>query len=321
MAKKSFILNDEREENSYGFYVPNNKVLLKRFQKNAVLLYMHKRGEVHGRWENVRIEGSLLLADPVFDMDIPRYAEIAGQVERGFLNGASLYLNFNRDTKFVEVDGRVELHGSEAFEASIVDIPSNAESLKLFAEGKELGEEEIKSIMLSAQPSDTLKSKIKIEKQMSNFKLGAKAIAAFALAGIAPGDTEDSITTAVSELGAALQAEKTAHGLERTKREELQQKIKDQEAVQLNALLDQAVTDGQILADQKETFSALGYDGAKKIIDGLPKKVSLGAQVGNKGGSAGTVDPKTLDEFQKLSVEAQLEFKNSNPDGYRKLFA
>ncbi|WP_164126105.1 peptidase [Sphingobacterium luzhongxinii] len=322
MAKKSFILNDEREKNSYGFYVPNNKILLARLKKNGVMLYMHKRGEVCGRWENLRIEGPLLLGDPVFDVAIERYAEIAGQVERGFLNGASLYLNFNSETKFVEVDGRLELHNSEAFEGSIVDIPSNSGSLKLFAEGKELGDDEIKSIMLSASnPIDTLKSKIKIEKQMSNLKLNAKAMTAFALAGITPGDTEDSVSLAIAEMGAALTAEKTAHGLEKAERERLEGIIKTQQSAALSALLDQAVTDGQILGDQKETFAALGFDGAKKIIEGLPKKVTLGGQVGNTGGGAGAADPKTKEEFFKLSTAEQLAFKNSNEASYKALFA
>jgi len=319
MAKKSFILNDENEKNSHGFYVPNNKILLTRLKKNGVMLYMHKRGEVCGRWENIRIEGSLLLADPVFDVDIPRYAEIAGQVERGFLNGASLYLNFNSDTKFVENGDRLELHNTEAFEGSIVDIPSNSGSLKLFAEGKELGDADIKSIMLSASPVDNLLSKIKIENQMSNLKLSTKAVTAFALAGITPGDTEDSVSLAISEMGAALQAEKTAHGIEKAERERLSIKIKEQESAALSALLDQAITEGQILGDNKDTFAALGFDGAKKIIDGLPKKVVLGAQVTNAKVSA--ADPKSIDDFEKLSDEAKLAFKDGNPDGFKKLFA
>lgn len=322
MAKKSFILNDEREKNSYGFYVPNNKILLTRFKKNGVMLYMHKRGEVCGRWENIRIEDHLLLADPVFDVAIERYAEIAGQVERGFLNGASLYLNFNSETKFVEVDGRLELHDSEAFEGSIVDIPSNSGSLKLFAEGKELADEEIKSIMLSASPLATLNPKIKIKKQMSNLKLSAKAITALALAGVTAGDTEESISQAIQEMGAALSAEITSHGIEKAERERLQGIIKAQESVQLNALLAQAVTDGQILGDQKETFAALGFDGAKKIIEGLPKKVTLAGQLSNTGGGAGgNTDPKTKEEFFALSTEQQVAFKNSNESAYKALFA
>ena len=46
-----------------------------------------------GRWENIRIEGGKILADPVFDMEDKREnggAEIASQVERDFIRMASI---------------------------------------------------------------------------------------------------------------------------------------------------------------------------------------------------------------------------------------
>ena len=327
MSKKSFVLNDETQVNSYGFRVPNALIDLDRFKENAVLLYMHKRGEVHGRWENIRIEGSLLLADPVFDEADPDSAKIAGKVKRGFLKGASLYLNFTSNTTFFEAPDKVlELHNSEAFEGSVVDIPSNKRSVKLFADGKELSENEIKGIMLSAgngPTPDKLKKEDKNQKTevMEKFKLTAQAIAVLVGAGLAAGDTEAEVNDAIIKLGAALTAEKTAHNLEKNQRESLQKEINDSKAAALTAMVDQAVTDGKILATAKDSFIALGHDAAKAIIDNLPGKVQLGAQVNNQSGGASPTDPKTLDEFEKLSNEAKLAFKNNNPTGYAALFA
>ncbi|WP_410221931.1 peptidase [Pedobacter sp.] len=325
MSKKSFVLNDETQVNSYGFRVPNALIDLDRFKENAVLLYMHKRGEVHGRWENIRIEGSLLLADPVFDEADPDSAKIAGKVKRGFLKGASIYLNFTNNTTFFEAPDKVlELHNSEAFEASVVDIPSNKKSVKLFADGKELNEKEIKGIMLSA-PSIHNKSETEDKNQktevMEKFKLTAPAIAVLVGAGLAAGETESEVNDAIIKLGAALTAEKTAHNLEKNQREALQKEINDSKAAALTALVDQAVTDGKILATAKESFIALGHDAAKAIIDNLPGKVQLGSQVNNQAGGANPTDPKTLDEFEKLTNEAKLAFKNNNPTGYTALFA
>lgn len=318
MAKTSFILNDETQVNSNGYRVPNNQIDLTRFQANAVLLYMHRRGEVHGRWENIRIEGSLLLADPVFDMDDPESAKIAGKVERGFLKGASLYLAFTSNTRFVEgADNTPELHGVQAFEGSVVDIPSNAESLKLFAEDKELSSEEIKGIMLSAKPAKPEQTQ-KID--MSKVTLSAAAVLAFAGVGLAACETETDVSAGIERLGAALAAEKQAHLLEKTAREALQKTVNEEKAAALSAFLDQAITDGKINATQKDTFAALGFDSAKSIIDGLPAKTSLSNSVKNTGLGL-SVEPKTMDEFEKLSMEEKLSFKNGNPNGYAKLFA
>jgi hypothetical protein len=325
MSKKSFVLNDETVINSRGFRVPNAKINLERFKKNAVLLYMHKRGEVHGRWENIRIEGTKLLADAVFDMDDPESAKIAGKVERGFLNGASLYLHFVNDTKFEEgADGNLELHNSEAWEGSIVDVPSNEDSIKLFADNKELNDEDVKGFMLAATPNhpdkQTTEDKSKTSK-MEKFKLSAAAIVALAGIGLSANEgNEAEVNGLIEKMGAALSAEKTAHNLEKGQREKLENQIKEEKAVALSAMVDQAVTDGKILATAKDGFVALGFDSAKLIIDGLPGKTVLGNQI-NNAGAALSAEPKTMDEFEKLSTEDKLTFKNGNPTGYAALFA
>lgn len=322
MAKTSFILNDETKVNSNGYRVPNNQIDLVRFEANAVLLYMHKRGEVHGRWENLRIEGPLLLADPVFDVDDPESKKIAGKVERGFLKGASLYLAFTPNTRFVEAaDGTPELHGVEAFEGSIVDIPSNSESLKLFAGEKELSSEEIKGIMLSASSNpETPASKTKTKIEMEKIKLSAAALMVLAGVGLSAAETESEVNNVIEKLGAALAAEKTAHNLEKSAREDLQKKMDAANAVALGAFLDQAVKDGKIAATQKDTFAALGFESAKSIIDGLPGKTNIAGSISNSGAGL-SAEPKNLDEFEKLSDGDKLAFKNSNPVGYAKLFA
>src|SRR5690606_40670078 len=94
----------------YGYRLLNRDIALERFEDNPVLLFMRRRGEVIGRWVNIRIEGSKLLADPEFDMGHPKGAEIAGQVERGFLKGASIWVAPADDVKLVEAaDGVLEL--------------------------------------------------------------------------------------------------------------------------------------------------------------------------------------------------------------------
>ena len=61
------------------------------FENNPVMLLNHDDWELPiGRWENIRIEGTLILADAVFDEDDERAADVMGKVDRGFLRAASI---------------------------------------------------------------------------------------------------------------------------------------------------------------------------------------------------------------------------------------
>ncbi|WP_313411053.1 HK97 family phage prohead protease [Sphingobacterium multivorum] len=316
---KTFVLNDEKQTNSYGFRIMNSGINLDRFKSNPVMLSNHwnNTDNVIGRWENVRIEGSQLLADAVFDENDEDAKKIASKVEGGFLRGCSMGIRFSYEYMEEKPDGTYWLMQSELFEVSIVAVPSNANAVKLYSITGELIDDE--QITLSLQ---SIKHSINENSNstMSKLLLSAVTVATLMGFGLKDAESPSDVDNAVAKLKAELDSEKNAHGLEKTAREALESKIKDQETAQLNALLDQAVIDGQILGDQKSNFAALGFDGAKKIISGLPKKVNLSGNVTNHGSSDG-VEPKTRDEFEKMSFEAKLAFKDSNPEGYKKLFA
>ena len=318
---KPFILSDSSIPNHHGFYVDHSTLDLSRFKGNPILLYMHRRGDVHGRWKDISFEGPQLLATPEFDVEDIDSNKISGKVERGFLNGASLYLNITDRTEFIQDEsGKVWMKNAEVWEASIVDIPSNKNSLsvKLFADGREVGKEEAEAFLLSASKVESIKEKIKIEKPMSKIILTAAAAQVLALAAIPYGETDESISEAFVKLGAALQAEKAGHDSEKALRESLQAKIKEQESLQLTAMVDQAILDGQITADQKEDFVKLGLEPAKTIISKLPKKVTLSGKSGSQSGL--TTEPKNQEEFFKLTAEQQVEFKNDHPEKYQKIW-
>lgn len=319
---RTFVLNDEKQTNSYGFRVMNAGINLDRFKANPVMLSNHwnNTDNVIGRWENIRIEGSQLKADAVFDENDEDAKKIASKVEGGFLKGCSMGIRFSYEYMEEKPDGSYWLNQSELFEVSIVAVPSNANAVKLYSASGELIDEEQVTLSLKSI-KDSIIEKSNNNNNMVKLGLTAVTVATLMAYGLKDGDSAAEVDSAVAKLKADLDSEKTAHGLEKNKRVELQGKIKEQESAALTALLDQAVTDGQILGDQKETFAALGFDGAKKIIEGLPKKVTLGGQVGNTGGGAGGADPKTMDEFFKLSAEQQLAFKNSNEAAYKALFA
>lgn len=315
---KTFVLNDEKKVNSYGFKVLNSGINLDRFKANPVMLSNHwnNTDNVIGKWENIRIEGSQLLADAVFDDNDEDAKKIASKVEGGFLKGCSMGIRYSYEFMEEKPDGSYVLNQSELFEASIVAVPSNANAVKLYSASGELLDED--QITLKIAEFKQLNSK-NSNNTMSKLLLSAVTVTMLMAYGLKNADSPEEVDSAVAKLKAELDAEKNGHLLEKTKREQLEAKIKQQEESALNVMLDQAITDGQILAAQKENFTALGYQGAKSIIDGLPKKVSLAGQVGNQP-AAGSGDPKTSEEFFALSTDDQLAFKNSNPSGYQKLF-
>ena len=66
--QKSFVFNDEKVKNSYGFSIPTSGISLKRFHKNPVMLDSHynsTRG-VLGSWDDVKAEKGMLTGLPVF---------------------------------------------------------------------------------------------------------------------------------------------------------------------------------------------------------------------------------------------------------------
>lgn len=70
MNNVTFIVSDE-SVNSYGMVILTAGIDTSRFEQNPVMLYMHERATVVGRWENIRKEDNKLLADAVFDDSTP----------------------------------------------------------------------------------------------------------------------------------------------------------------------------------------------------------------------------------------------------------
>ena len=128
MDKTTFVVSDD-SVNSYGFVVLTAGIDTSKFERNPVMLYMHERKTVVGRWENIRKDGKRLLADAVFDDSTPIGAQVKNQVEKGFLKSASIGVAIiEKET----INGVETVTKSELTEISIVDIPSNSNALKLY---------------------------------------------------------------------------------------------------------------------------------------------------------------------------------------------
>ena len=131
MEKNTFVISDE-SVNSYGYIVKTDGIDTTAFERNPVMLYMHERKTVVGRWENIRKEGNKLLADAVFDESTELGKTVKAQVENGFLRSASIGVDIIEDTI---INGVTTVTKSSLFEISIVDIPANKNALKLYRKG------------------------------------------------------------------------------------------------------------------------------------------------------------------------------------------
>jgi hypothetical protein len=312
-----FVLNDETVENSYGFTIPNAGIELTQFLDNPVMLNSHDNNteSVIGNWKNTRVVGHQLLATENFDVADEDAKKIAGKVERGFIKAASMGVGFYMDD-MQYIGGKVILTKCVLKEASIVAVPSNAKALRLYDlnTGQLVGENE-----LQLQLSDLKNLQNENKTSMKQIMLSVTALVALGLT--AQPSSESELDASVLKLKAELDAEKVK-GIAATK--ELGEKLKAAEdallaqaKLQSKALLDGAISEGKITAEERATFEALPLEVATSTLAKIPAKATLGSLI--TGGKATGTEPKTFDEFMALSDEAKTALKVSNPTLYTKL--
>jgi len=310
----TFVLNDEKVKNSYGFRIPTKGISLKRFKANPVMLDQHwnSTSAVLGRWKNVEVlENGHLTAEDEFDEEDEKAKLIKGKVDRGFIKGVSIGVTFDREHMKLAPDGVWELTKCELFEASIVAVPSNSNSLRLYvAETGELIEENAVKLTLSAITKTENFNTNKMEKLV----LSATVLVAL---GLQNADDVAAVSNAISTLSANYEAAKARVVV-------LEKSVKDQAELQAKTLVSTAIAEGRLTADMQEHFVTLAmtnYETAAKIIGSMPAKKSLAATLINVGGSAANAEVKTAEDFSKLTLEKQLAFKEAHPDAYKELFA
>lgn len=316
MPKGTFVLNDETVVNSYGFRTRNSGINLERLRSNPVMLDYHRGGNssVIGRWVNIRIEGTKLLAEPEFDLEDPEAAKIAGKVERGFLKGTSLGL-LPVGVKAFEMaaDGIPDLVSSEAMEASIVAIPSNRSAIKLYAAPDVLmNDEEIKLSVSSLSANFT-------PTNMNKIMLTAQTLVLLGL-----NNTENLVEVQASIELMARNFELSKKDLATAQQEivDLKAKLTAFEGDEALKLVDEAINSKKLGADQRDAFLKLAttdFDSAKKLIESMVPRTDLGAEIKNPN-PLDASKVKTQDDFYKLSLNEQLAFKANSPGDYKKLF-
>ncbi len=313
-----FILNDENKRNSYGFKIKTEGINTERFSANPVMLDGHYSSNlsVIGKWTDIKKENGVLSAQTYFDNDDPHAKTIAGKVERGIIKGASMGISFRKED-FTYEGGELVLNHCEIYEASIVAIPSNANALRLTMDGEELNETEIKTLCLSiAQNSSEFKPEIKDKMKL---KLSQLAFIALGFPAQTQEATEEQINTAVLALEKEKNDLQAKLSLSEEKVNAYVEKEKAAKLSAINTMLDDAITSGKITADKRQTFADLAaqnFDLAKSTLEALPTKQTFSAGVKTPQGVNAVA---TMEDFQKLSHDEQLAFKNANPEAYQQI--
>ncbi len=304
MSKKpKFILSTEAV-NTYGAKLLASGARTEYFKSNPVMQYMHRAGEVIGRWENLRLEDGVWVADADFDMADEFAAKIAGKVDRGFIKAASVTVR--------PLSGYVdESTGEEVFvciewelrEASIVDIPSDRGALRLVdAKGVEikLGED--------IKLSDIFPTPLKPAKSM-DLKEIAKELK------LSDDATDAEIMSAIRK------HQKAAADLEDMKTKQIERQKAD-----ALKLADAAVADGRLKPELKDKYLTLAdtnFDLFKDTLDSLPKAMSLTDTL--RTHQQAVQAPKgretwSFSDWQEKDGDGLYHMAKNNFDAYSKLF-
>lgn len=312
--------------NSYGTRVLTAGIDLSQYERNPVLLWMHRRSWEPGampigRVENLRIEDGKLIGTPVFDQNDPFAKQIESKWENGFLRMASAGLEIleKSDDPGLVVAGQIRetVTRSKLVEVSIVDIGGNDEALQLYgAEGKLLklaaGEDNPGLPLLQLQkenePDPDEPTGEGEENNNPKTNLTEMTKEQKALLGLPETATEEQVTAALTLMKGRADSAET---------------------IQLAAVtqaVDQAVAERRILAEQRDHYIKLGKAaGIEMLRDTLgtlhpqqkpTETINLGKQSAPGAGEA----PKSYAKLGDVPEAERLELRKSNKAEYMRLF-
>lgn len=302
-TNKTFVLSDE-SLNSHGFSVLTKGIDFKDFLKNPIMLRNHE-GTAIGVWENVRIDGNRLIAEPVFSESSELAKQTAEMVNEGILKGASIGISdclFKENKELTDsltMDLPVIVERCILYEASIVEFPSNKNAIvALYDTDKKIIVKDVKQLKKHVQ--------IELLKLKNLETMDGKTLQLFDLPNNA---TQEQLHEKISSVLTDMQTIKS---------ENIQLKHSRNEEFLQNAL-----TQGKINFSQVESYRALlnrDFNNTKQIINSLPSnriKISdliKNAQLQTKADNNNNNAPKekslwTLKDYRKF---APLELQNNS---------
>lgn len=314
---KSFVLHDETV-NTYGFRMLTSGADLSEFRRNPVMLLNHNDYSLPiGRWENIRIEGTQILADPVFDTEDHTGKEIARKVEKGFLRMASMGAwppEAVSDEPMYMLNGQTKptVTRWKAREASIVTIGSNHNALALYDHEGNLIDLSDNDSFIKLFDHTTINSHVIMNEVIKLLNLSDTATQA---------DQANAVRTLIADRD-RLKVENVTLS---DRIDTINKAEKDMKKTQAIALIDAAVKDGRIDAKGKEAYIKLfdiDFENANATLGAIPMRNSVAKQLENgaveNGIELADFTAKSWEDLDKAGKLVTL--KDKYPDLYEQKF-
>lgn len=304
MPKPFLILDDSMTMHGARFLMEGGR--WERFNKNPIMLFMHERGRVIGKWLKVRFEAGAWYADPLFDLKDESAKETARKVEDGFLNASSIGVHVHAAEM---INDEVVITDWEPYEISIVDAGSNLNALQLYTNKGEMitdTETYIKNLTLSIMSKET-KTAEELAKELVK-EVYPKGIV------MALGVAEDADNAVVSKAITDLIA----------KNRTLELQLETSKADRIKTLVDDAFDAKKISDSDRPHYlklAAADFETTKTILDGIEAPKNL-VQLAAKGAadSETTVKADKEEYDERFKAGTLITLKAENPDKFKRLF-
>jgi hypothetical protein len=317
MDKNTFILHDETV-NTYGFRMLTDGANLEEFRKNPVMLLNHNDYSLPiGRWENIRVVGTQILADAVLDMKDTTAKIVAQKIADDFIRMASIGAwspEEKSDAYNLKLPGQTlpTVTKWTVREASIVTIGANHNALVFYDRKTEK--------VIDLTDKENLIRLMDSNKQLKTSKMNSLLTSALKLSDNA---TEADIFSAVQLV---LSDNDRLRKENATLVEAHDQQVAAKKAAQTAEaieLVDAAIKDGRCDAGGKDAFLKLfdaNFAETKAVLANLPKRASVTSQMGVSKGSVnlGDLKDKSWEELDKAGKLLQL--KDNQPELYAAKF-
>ena len=256
--------------NCYGGRVLTSGIDLTQFQKNPLLLWMHRRSFDRdampiGRIDNLRTDGDRLIGTPVFDQNDEFAKKIESKWENGFLRMASAGIEIietsDAPEHLLQGQTRRTITRCRLEEVSIVDMGGNDEALQLYdRSGKVLklaaGEDNDALPLLAPEKKDDPSGTAPDGKDNNQTNKSTQSMnkEILQLLGLSETATEQEAVGALRLL------------------KEKADKVETLQLASITAVVDGAIAEKRITADKKEHFVNIGKAAG---IDSLRTTLSL----------------------------------------------
>ena len=304
--------------NCYGSRVLTSGIDLTQFQKNPVLLWMHRRSYNGrdmpiGRMENLRIDGDRLIGTPVFDENDEFAKQIANKWENGFLRMASAGIEIvetsDAPEHLLQGQTRATITRCKLEEVSIVDIGGNDEALQLYGtDGKLMtlasGEDcDHLPLLLDKEHAEGTAPEASFNNQNNNNSMNKEILQ---LLGLSETASEQEAVSALRLL------------------KEKADKAESLQLASINALVDGAVADKRITADKKEHFvnlgKSVGVESLRTTLELMQPQHKPTEVIHQTADQPAGGEHKTYAKLSDVPATEIPSLKESNPTEYARLY-